>query len=105
MEGTTQHFERPGIRRRERRRSAVPPDENEICFGEVWRQRGAVCQSPSPLPAVPAPFLLTEPSVLCRTSWPGTERAEYYKKKIRNQSTTGGFGAKEFLIVFGTKQV
>jgi hypothetical protein len=40
MEGTTQHFERPGIRRRERRRSAVPPDENEICFGEVRRQRG-----------------------------------------------------------------
>jgi hypothetical protein len=40
MEGTTQHFERPGIRRRERRRSAVPPDENEIRFGEVRRQRG-----------------------------------------------------------------
>jgi hypothetical protein len=37
-------------------------------------------------------------------AWDG-EGKILLKKKNRNQSTTGGFGAKEFLIVLNTKQI
>jgi hypothetical protein len=37
-------------------------------------------------------------------AWDGEGKILYIKKNC-NQSTTGGFGAKEFLIVLDTKQI
>jgi hypothetical protein len=65
------------------------------------RRRVFACLFLSLLQARLVLSLLAGPSaLLVKTSWPGTKRENtIYKKKIRNQSTTGGVGAKEFLTV------